>query len=106
MGKWPYSTAAWRRLRKAKLATDPLCEYCPPGVVTPATQVDHRTAINDGGDAWAWENLASSCAACHSRKTSHIEVHGHGRVPVAGCDADGLPLDPEHAWNQEKISQS
>ena len=106
MAKWPYNTAAWRRLRRTKLAQDPLCEYCPAGVITPATQVDHRKAIRDGGDPWAWANLVSSCASCHSRKTSHIEVHRHGRVPVSGCDASGRPLDAEHAWNKEKIAQS
>jgi len=105
MAEWPYITAAWRRLRKAKLTRDPLCEYCPPGVVTPATQVDHRIAINDGGDPWAWHNLVSACASCHSRKTSHIEVHGRSRVPVRGCDASGRPLDPAHEWHEENRSE-
>ena len=31
MAKWPYSTARWKRLRLAKLAQDPVCQYCPPG---------------------------------------------------------------------------
>ena len=34
MAKWPYSTARWQRLRQAKLAQDPLCDYCPAGTVT------------------------------------------------------------------------
>jgi len=99
MASWPYNTAQWQRLRKAKLARDPLCQYCPPGRVVPATQVDHCRAINDGGDPWAWDNLASACAPCHTRKTSHVEVHGQARVPVKGCDADGQPFDQEHPWH-------
>lgn len=98
-----YKTAAWQRLRVAKLAADPLCQYCPRRKLTPATQVDHKRAIKDGGDPWAWENLASACATCHSRKTAIMDGgFGHARrnrVPVKGCDVDGLPLDCEHWWN-------
>lgn len=105
MADWPYNTAAWQRLRKAKLARDPLCEYCPNGTVTPATEVDHRTAISKGGAPFDWGNLASTCKPCHSLKTNHVDVLGKDRVPVKGCDADGRPLDREHPWRQ-KISQS
>jgi len=105
MASWPYSTRRWERLRRAKLNRDPLCEYCPPGRVTAATQVDHKRAIEAGGDAWAWENLASSCAGCHSRKTAGMDG-GFGRarretMPADGCDADGVPLDPAHPWAAE-----
>ncbi len=101
MADWPYNTDAWQRLRKAKLARDPLCEYCPGGAVTPATQVDHRKAIRQGGDPWAWQNLASACELCHSRKTYHVDRCGKERVPVKGCDpATGLPLDPAHWWTK------
>ena len=48
MADWPYNSAAWKRLRRAKLSRDPLCEYCPPGTLTGATQVDHRKAIKEG----------------------------------------------------------
>ncbi len=105
MAKWPYSTAAWQRLRLAKLARDPLCQYCPTGTVTAATEVDHRKAIKDGGDPWAWDNLVSTCHSCHSRKTYHVDVLGKDRVPVRGVDPEtGRPLDPAHWWN-EKIAQ-
>ena len=104
MAKWPYNTTRWRKLRKAKLGRDPFCEYCPHGRFTLATQVDHKKAIKHGGDPWDWDNLTSACASCHSRKTSHVEVHGHSRVPITGCDEDGRPLDPAHSWG-EKISQ-
>jgi 5-methylcytosine-specific restriction enzyme A len=97
MAVWPYTTARWQRLRRAKLRRVPMCEYCAPRV-TAATDVDHRQAIRDGGDPWAWENLSSACHECHSRKTRYSEQLGMP-VPVKGCDpATGLPLDPRHWW--------
>lgn len=94
MADWPYYTDAWQRLRKAKFARDPLCEYCPLGRVTAATQVDHHKAISKGGDPWAWWNLASACEKCHSRRTYHVDRCGKERVPVRGCDLETvLPLD-------------
>ena len=99
MGKI-YDKQRWRRLRRKKLSADPLCEYCPPGRVTPATQVDHIVPISKGGDPWSMDNLASSCHECHSLKTYHVDVRGKDRVPVRGVDpATGLPIDPEHWWN-------
>src|SRR5512139_2048447 len=94
-----YNTAIWKRLRKRKLNANPLCEYCPPGMVTEATEVDHIKAIENGGHRTAWENLKSSCHECHSRKTLYVERLGKDRVPVKGCDALGRPLDPQHPWN-------
>jgi 5-methylcytosine-specific restriction endonuclease McrA len=104
MAAWPYSTRRWQRLRLQKLRAKPICEYCTRPNARPATEVDHRQAIKAGGDPWAWNNLVSACHTCHSRKTIHVDILGKDRVPVKGCDADGLPLDPEHSWN-EKISQ-
>lgn len=101
MAEWPYNTQAWQWLRNTKLATDPLCEYCPPDVVEPATQVDQIIPISEGGSAFAWSNLKSTCASCHSRKARHIDVLGKDHVPVKGVDAKtGRPLDPGHWWNK------
>jgi len=109
MAGWPYNTRRWRRLRADKLATDPWCEYCQRGHRRPATQVDHRQAITDGGDPWQWMNLVSACSTCHARKTAYADGgfgRRRGKVPVVGCDADGRPLDPKHWWNDDrKISQ-
>lgn len=104
MGR-PYDKQRWRRLRKVKLTRDPLCEYCPPGKITAATEVDHRTPISAGGDPWSWENLASSCHECHSKKTYHVDQRGRDHVPVQGVDpATGRPIDPAHWWNVKKKS--
>lgn len=90
---WPYCTPRWQKLRLEKLRQDPLCEYCPPGRPRPATQVDHKRAIRDGGDPWDFNNLASACQRCHSQKTANNET-------LKGCHADGWPRDPGHDWNQ------
>jgi 5-methylcytosine-specific restriction enzyme A len=93
-----YNSKRWQRLRKAKLAADPLCEYHSAGIAA-ATEVDHQIAIAAGGDPWAWDNLASTCHECHSKKTFHIDVRGNNHVPVKGVDPrSGLPLDPAHWW--------
>jgi len=105
MATWPYNTQKWQRLRKAKLAMDPLCQQCQQdGRVTAAQHVDHVKPINQGGDAWNIEGLRSLCASCHSRKTRHVDQLGKAAVPrriIKGCDATGWPLDPEHHWNKK-----
>jgi len=105
MAKWPYNTTRWTKLRAAKLRANPLCEYCATGQVTPATQVDHKQAINKGGDPWDWDNLASTCARCHTNKTNREDGGCFGTSRNKAVDpATGRPLDPDHWWN-DKISQ-
>lgn len=100
-----YSSRAWRLVRRQYLVRHPLCEDCfAIGRTEAAAQVDHRTARKDGGAPFAFENLRALCAACHSRKTAHMDgAFGNARkarAPVPGCDVQGRPLDPAHAWNQ------
>lgn len=107
MAEWPYSTARWQRLRKRKLRESPLCEHCEmERRVTPATEVDHRIAISNGGDPFpGLEGLASYCHPCHTRKTKLVDSGKADRLPVRGVDPiTGKPLDPSHPFN-EKISQ-
>lgn len=60
----------WRKVRKKKLALDPLCEHCKlRGRTTPATDVDHVVPLNRGGAGYAMSNLQSLCRSCHNRKT-------------------------------------
>lgn len=102
MANWPYNTAAWQRLRKAKLSRDPLCEDCQAmGRITPANHVDHCHAISDGGDAFPpLDELSSKCAPCHSAKTARGAEAGAVRSskPRRGCSTDGTPLDSKHPW--------
>lgn len=60
-----YNRKRWQILRRRKLFETPLCERCPEI----ATDVHHRTDIQDGGDPWDLANLESLCHACHSRET-------------------------------------
>lgn len=40
--------------------------------------------------------FTSECAPCHDSVIQKQEKRGH----IIGCDADGLPLDPNHHWNR------
>jgi len=91
----PLNSDAWRKLRRNVLSEVPLCEYCPPGVVTLATEVDHKN--NDPADN-SRENLASCCKPCHSIKTM---ADLYGRPARMGCDAEGNPINPAHPWNEK-----
>ena len=88
---------AWLTLRSVVLSEQPLCETCMRGDDRPimATDVDH---IDNDPSNNTRSNLQSLCHACHSRKTNAEMGH---RV-TWGCDANGMPIDPNHPWNLEK----
>lgn len=66
-----YGTRMWRRVRKAKLAMNPLCERCrASGRIEAATEVHHRMAVRDGGDLFDVAGLESLCKPCHSRESA------------------------------------
>ena len=96
----PLNSEAWYRLRRSVLAEQPLCQYCPPGVITPATEVDHKN--NDPADN-SRENLVSCCKPCHSIKTM---ADLYGRPARMGCDVDGWPINPSHHFNEAAVSPS
>lgn len=93
---WVYKTDLWRRLRLQQLRTEPLCRYCRTmGRVEAATVVDHvRPHRGERDLAFDPDNLQSLCKPCHDR---HAQAKDRGE-PVAGCDARGMPLDPNHPW--------
>ena len=68
--RW-YSTASWKRMRAAHLASEPWCRACAErGILTPATEVDHIEAHRGDYELFANDdNLQSLCHRCHSRKT-------------------------------------
>lgn len=84
------ASKSWRIIREQVLAWEPLCRYC--GDV--ATQVDHLDNDSHNNDI---DNLAATCAPCHSRKTA-MEQAGK-EWTVKGCTVAGIPLDPNHPWN-------
>ncbi|MGG7565987.1 HNH endonuclease signature motif containing protein [Rhodovulum sp. DZ06] len=98
MAVWPYNTAAWKKLRLVKLATNPLCEVCAKrDRLAAASHVDHIVAINQGGEAFPeLSGLMSMCPSCHSIKTQAKDRKGGSGVAFKGCDAEGNPIDPGH----------
>lgn len=105
MAKWPYNTTAWQKLRTRKLRAEPYCEACrSEGYSRPATAVDHRIAISQGGDAFPdLSDLASLCQRHHSIKTAAGPEAGAARRTRArsACNADGTPIDRYHPWNDD-----
>jgi 5-methylcytosine-specific restriction endonuclease McrA len=71
--------AAWRKLRAAKLAADPLCAWClARGIVTAANTVDHIRPISERPDLrMVWGNLRSGCKPCHDAHTARETAAGH-----------------------------
>lgn len=68
------------------------------GDVVAATVVDHiKPHRGDRALAFDPDNLQSLCKPCHDR---HADAKDRG-LPIAGCDADGMPLDPSHAWGND-----
>lgn len=61
-----YNSKRWQLLRKRVLFEQPICNACDTAL---ATDVDHITAIEAGGDPWARANLQGLCQPCHSAKT-------------------------------------
>lgn len=67
-----YSTAHWKKLRLQILDRDGWrCHWC--GVELPhdasrRAQVDHLTAVVDGGPRYAPANLVASCVRCNSAR--------------------------------------
>lgn len=97
---WVYKTALWQRIRAQRLRDDKgLCRYCKQmGRIVPAVVVDHIKAHRGDRElAFDYDNTQSLCADCHDR---HAQAKDKG-LPVAGCDADGYPLDPTHPWGDK-----
>lgn len=85
--------AAWRKLRALVLSDKPLCEHCERrGLIVQATDVDHKDNNPSNNER---DNLASLCHSCHSLKT----MADMGHDVYLGCDVNGMPLDPNHPWN-------
>lgn len=88
-----YRTPAWKRLRAAVLARDPVCRA--PGCGLPSVHADHIIPRGRGG-ADALENLRGLCMSCHTSRRGTAEPR------AKGCHADGTPRDAGHWWNAGK----
>jgi HNH endonuclease len=104
----PRGTPKWRRVRKEALARDQaICRHCGQ----PATEVDHRVELIDGGAPFDLDNLQSLCAACHDSKSSEARYRRAARASSTwgrmtacpGCAGSGRCLRCEsalHVCNQ------
>ena len=104
----------WQKIQAAQLGREPFCRECAKtGKRVQAEQVDHITPLADGGPFDDPRNLQSLCLDCHTQKTHQENViRRTGKPPrrparrpvrIRGCDPlTGLPLDPNHWWNQDK----
>lgn len=91
-----YNSKEWKALRDDHLAKNPLCKYCNDfGRVVAASVVNHIEP-HRGDKALAFDpaNLESACETCHN---VHSDAQDKGKT-MAGCDADGMPIDPNHSW--------
>ena len=98
-----YNSPQWRAERATKLAANPICEV--PGCGQRASYVDHIRAIKNGGALCNRADLVSLDHGCPWRKTVAVDS-GFGRPTTMallgrkGCDANGLPVDPNHSWRR------
>lgn len=92
-----YKTAYWQSLRRQQLLCEPLCRFCKQlGQLVRATVVDHVIAHKGDEELFSDpENLQSLCKPCHDGHKQRQEKSGY----LAGGDANGFPLDPNHHWN-------
>lgn len=60
----------WRRLRRAKIAANPICELRTHCMGNVASEVHHVIPIRARPDLrLEWSNLRSTCKPCHSSLT-------------------------------------
>ena len=73
---------SWSKLRREYLKRHAQCSA--PGCDRPATNVDHKTTVEERPDLrLTWSNLQALCASCHSVKTVRQDG-GFGRAPSFG----------------------
>ena len=90
------------KLRKRLLYDQPLCVICAKsGRVEVATERDHIVPLCRGG-ADTEENTQALCSSCHQKKTLEDIRTANPRL---GCDENGFPLDPDHAWNTDRKAE-
>src|SRR5215471_3032515 len=96
-----YNSRRWERMRKHQLRVQPLCRFCEDrGLTVPAVIADHvqpwKLGRSDDMNRFWLMPLQSLCKRCHDSLKKQIEIHGYHK----GCDDQGMPLDPNHPFNQ------
>lgn len=75
----------WARVRRAKVAMNPLCERClAKGITTVAEEVHHKEPVQNGPNLYGMErlcydmdNLESLCSDCHVE--AHRELDSYSK---------------------------
>lgn len=84
-GKPIYSTWRWKKLRREKVAINPICEHCEKNdIATPVEEVDHIIEIEDGGAIWDIKNLQSLCKRHHIIKTNKCKKERERKIDDFG----------------------
>jgi 5-methylcytosine-specific restriction enzyme A len=88
-----YGLMRWKKLRRAQLAKQPLCESClKRDRVVPASVADH-VVPHRGDEHLFWTGaLQSLCKHCHNGIKQQKETIGYSRE----IGLDGWPTDPLH----------
>ena len=94
-----YGMRRWRRKAKAQLRAEPLCQLCDAvGKITAAAVADHVVPHAGDPEKFWFGKLQSLCKVCHNSIKAVEERTGY----LKGAGADGMPLDPNHPWNDPK----
>ena len=72
-----YHSRKWQAIRLKVLQEHPVCQVI--NCLNPASEVDHITAIQDGGSMTDRANLQALCVSCHAKKTAR-EVSDRKRL--------------------------
>lgn len=87
-----YDRARYKRLRKMRLAAEPLCRYCKERFdkLTPATVCDHiKPHKGDEELFFDYANTQSLCKHCHDSVKHREEI---GALEVKRFGPDGYPI--------------
>src|SRR5262249_31361145 len=102
-----YYSAEWRALRLWALERDGwACTVCGWSVRGPGmARVDHIETVEERPDlALCLDNVRTLCIEHDNqshREKGRRDASGKRveQFTIRGCDENGFPLDPNHAWN-------
>lgn len=79
-----YNDKRWKTIRRATLHRDGyLCQIRLPGCTVRATQADHVTALEDGGQPFDMANTQASCGHCNVAKENNRRLERFQRMPTS-----------------------
>lgn len=79
----PGNDRRWSGFRKEKLRQHPLCQWREADGTKcrrPATEVDHKVPLAEGGERFSWDNTWCLCSPHHTEKTTADALRGKTRL--------------------------